>query len=93
MGRKEYRFPSRIAADEAMKRLGPELERLVKKYELERQEVSAREVRLRRSGVDIVITASDAEVCAVVDLSWLVEGLARDRIEAALNEKVPPLLV
>ena len=93
MAKKEYRFPSRIAADEAMRRLGPELDRLVQKYDLKREAVSAREVRLQRSGVDIVITASDAEVRAVVDLGWLVEGLAREKIETALNQKVPPLLV
>ena len=92
MARKEYVLSHGFDASTAVGILKPYLEQLVKKYDLKLEEVSPTEFELSRSGVLASVRVEDRRAVAVVELSFLLEKLARGPMERILEEKVKPEL-
>ncbi len=92
MASKEYKFEHNLGVDGAIKRCQGLLADLVEKYGLERKDLGKGLYRLFRSGVDTRVTVTDTDVTIVVDLNFMFEMAARNKIEDSLHRKVPPLL-
>ena len=89
---KTYRYTNHTSAAQTWARIEPELRSLSREYGLKVERTGERQVRLTRSGVEVQATVTDTEVVVGVDLALALRIAFGGTIEAALDQKIPPLL-
>lgn len=88
---KEYRFQNQVGAEEAWKRIEPQLGSLSREYGLTVEKMGPACVKLKRTGVEVLATITEKEVIVGVDLAFLLRPVG-GQIEKALNERIPLLI-
>lgn len=91
MAVKTYRYTHTLGKEEATKRAAPMADNLARKYMMKRED-TPEGFHLNGKGADAKVVITDDAIELTVELSFLVEKLARDTLEKELDYKVPKAL-